>query len=344
LQRLTHRDILFFFRQLATLMMAGISLLTACDVLYAAQSNTALRLLIYKIKRELLLGKSLSLALQTTPLLFDAFTITLIQLSEHTGQLAGMLNLIADYLEKKAQFKKRLLQLLFYPGIVCCAASLMMMFMLIFVVPRFAVLFQTLTTPLPVITRVIFGLSFFLLHHALCISLIALLLMMACYYSLKKIKLNYWLQKVKKIPLLSYYHHQLTLLQFVRNTALTLNAGLPLTKSIQLAANTTNDTAFIAHTKHIQTNLERGQALHASLKQTHYFPPLFIELVKTGEESGMLTAMLNKMADLLESDLNQLNQRLQTLLEPLIILVLGALIGGLVIGMYLPIFKLGSAF
>lgn len=343
MQRITHHDILFFLRQLATLITAGISLLTACDILQAAQSKTSLRLLIHQIKRELLQGKSLSTTLTTNPHLFDPFSVTLIQLSEHTGQIAEMLCLVADYLEKSGQFKKRLRQLLFYPSLVFCSTMLMALCMLIFIVPHFAALFQTLTAPLPLLTRLLFSASFFLLNHAFLIIFIFLALATVFYFMFKKNKRHLWQHYLKKLPILSTYHKQLNLLQFMRHTAMALHAGLPLTESIRLAANTTHDTTFISHAKHIQHTLERGHALHIALKHTQHFPLLLIEMVKTGEESGMLTAMLNKMADFLESELNQRVQQIQTLVEPLIILILGALIGGLVIGMYLPIFKLGSA-
>lgn len=349
LQRLKHRchittfDISVFLRQFASLIAAGIPIIQSCELLEKSQEKNALRLLIYSIKRDILSGKNLYFSFKQHPRYFDELTCQLVQIGEHTGKLDMMLNTIASYQEKNQAFANRVKQALFYPCIISITAVIATFCMFIFIIPRFAELFQEMQNTLPALTVWIFFLAGKMQQYSLLIIGISLLLALIIFYAKHSTSLKFKLMRIiNKFPLINRYHHKVILARFARNLAITFTAGIPITEALKLTADACNNTEFINIIARLRTKIISGLQLHHAMASSPFFPSLMIQMVKIGEESGMLEQMLDNVAGFFEADIDQLIERLNQLLEPLIMMVLGVLIGGLVIGMYLPIFKLGS--
>lgn len=336
-------DITLFLRQFATLVSAGIPIIQGCDILEKSQEKTALRLLIYTIKREVLSGKTLASSLSEHPVYFDALTSQLVQIGEHTGKLELMLSRIAVHQEKQLAFKKRIKQALFYPSLITFTALVVTLGLLLFVIPRFADLFHDMHEKLPALTVAIFYLSA-KLQQSVWLLLPGVLLGIVLLWRLyqrgeMKTRLQ---QGLCRLPFIKLSLRKILLARFARNLAITFAAGLSLTDGLTLTAQACGSPDFALTLYALRRHLLTGKQLHHAMEALPDFPPLMIQMIKIGEESGLLQPMLDKIADFFESDTDQLIGRLNQLLEPLIMIVLGVLIGGLVIGMYLPIFKIGS--
>lgn len=343
-QRVNAFDITVFLRQFATLISAGIPIIQSCDILEKSQEKRALRLLIYSIKRDILSGHNLYSSLKSHPTYFDLLTCHLVQIGEHTGQLEMMLITIANYQEKNLAFKKKVKQALFYPCIITLTALMVTFSMFIFVIPRFAELFHDMQDTLPLLTVCLFYLSDKLQQYVFLWLACTFFSIVIFIYAMRTTNAQRYLQQIiAQLPLIKPCLHKITLARFARNLAITFAAGIPITDALKLAANTNNNIEFTRIIAELRSKISSGLQLHHAMLASNFFPVLMIQMVKIGEESGMFELMLDKIADFFESDIEQLIGRLNHLLEPLIMLVLGVLIGGLVIGMYLPIFKLGSA-
>lgn len=331
---INHIELTLFFRQFATLITANIPIMQCCDILESSQEKRGMRLLIQHIKRGLFAGKTLSFTLSQQSRHFNEFICQLVRIGEQTGKLDVMLLTIADHLEKNLALLRKIKQALFYPTIILLTGIALVICMFIFVIPLFAELFQQSNAPLPPLTSAIFYLS---AHAILFFS--SVLIIVSCVVGLVKYKVNVVIQK---IPLLSKCQEKILLARFTRNLAITFDAGIPIIDALRLTANTCQQRHFIIVIHHVITNIHTGIQLHRALAAHTLFPALMIQMIKVGEQSGTLVHMLEKITDFFEADIELLFARLTQLLEPLIMLVLGALIGGLVVGMYLPIFRLGS--
>ena len=344
-QRITSFSIAIFFRQFATLITAGIPLMQSCDILEKSQELPRLRLLIHTIKRDISSGKTLSHSFSRHPNYFNELLCQLVRIGEHTGRLDLMLSMIALHLEKNQAFKQRVKQALFYPCIIALTGIGVTISMFIFVIPRFAELFETSDTTLPTLTIFIFYLSKHLSTY-LTIFLFIFLPMIALFYKTKPfIHLrNVMRQRVQTLPIINTIRQKILLARFAKNLSVIFAAGIPIIDGLKLSANACNDKTF-AHTLfQVRNQISTGLQLHHAMANFPIFPVLMIQMTKIGEQSGMLAPMLEKMTDFYETDIDQLLSRLGHLVEPLIMIILGVLIGGLVIGMYLPIFQLGNTF
>ena len=340
MNKITPLDITLFIRQFAIFFSAGVPLSESLYALESSSSKPTLRAMIHSIRKNILSGKNLSEALQQQKRYFDALTIQLIRLGEQTGTLDTILLSIATYYESRILLTQKIRQALFYPTIILVTSFLMLVILFIFVIPRFAELFADMQDKLPLITRLIFSLSDFLNNDGLiglsiltpCIILLSLTRQVksAC----KKILFS--------IPSLHQCQQKILLARFARQLAICFKSGIPLSDALQLTIHPTTQPDFARTIYLIRNQLNAGQPLHAAMRAYPYFPALMVQMIKTGEDTGKLDDMLDKIAQHYESDTDHFIARLQQLLEPLIMLVLGVLIGGLVIGMYLPIFKLGS--
>jgi type IV pilus assembly protein PilC len=342
-RRITAFDITLFMRQFATLLTAGIPILRCCEMLENSQIKIAMRLLIYSIKRDLLSGKDVYSSLCSHPRYFDALTCQLISIGEHTGKLDITLQMIAYEHEKQLVLTKRIKQALFYPCIICITALLVTLSMFLFVIPRFAELFADTNVPLPALTLWLFCLSrIFSEHTILLFSPLFPVLLLFIPHPISHLLKNKLLLYFIKLPLLKQFLQKITLLRFARHLAMTFTAGIPIMDSLKLIMHSHTNLEFSHTMIELRSKMNSGLQLHQAMQSLPYFPDLMIQMVKTGEESGSLDALLNKTAVFFESDIDELVSQFVRLLEPLIMLVLGVLIGGLIIGMYLPIFKLGS--
>lgn len=340
---ISDETIAIFFRQFATLITAGISLTRACDLLEKSQT-TQLNDLIKRIKKDMLAGKTFAFCLKQHPRYFTTFTCQLIYIGEQTGKLELILTSLAEHLEKKLQFKKQLRQALFYPCIILVTAFLITLMMFIFVVPKFALLFADMNQQLPFLTLIIFDVALKLKVYGsyfLSISLLSLILIIYFKKKFAHLKLNL---VYLKLPLLKAHFHKMILIHFSRNLALTFASGMAITEALKISGEISFNHHFLTIVGNLILKIRSGLPLYYCLSLFPIFPPLMIQMVKIGEESGQLDYMLNKTADFFEAEIEQLIKYFTQLLEPLIMLVLGVLIGGLILGMYLPIFKLGNAF
>lgn len=336
-------DISIFLRQLATLIAAGLPIIKSFEILEKSQLKIAMGLLIHAIRKEILTGKNLSFCLRHHGRYFDTVTCQLVQLGEHTGKLDIILLQIATNKEKSLALKKQIKQILLYPCILIIFAFLVTLGLFIFIVPRFAELFSNAQVKLPWVTAGMFYFANLLSHYSFVFLLpilfvLFLLLPLNMTVQFKHKMLNWLLS----LPLLRQFMQKITLTRFVRNLALMFDAGIPITDSLKLIIMTSRHSRFIQEIICLHNKLNSGLALHQAMQTLYYFPQFMIQMVKIGEESGMLGSLLNKLADFYESDIDHFSKQFSQLLEPLIILVLGVLIGGLVIGMYLPIFRLGA--
>lgn len=340
---ITPLDIIIIIRQLAALFSAGIPILKCWEILEKSQDKNYLRVLIYSIRQEISAGKYLHICLRKHPQHFNELSCHLIQIGECTGKLNVMLTTLANHLEKQEAFKNKIKQILFYPSIVVVTGIIITLSMFIFIIPHFAELFHDVQYQLPTLTICIFYFSESLHNHLLVIMAIFSI----CLIVALRIKTHPLypaaLQKILRLlPPINYCMQKILLIRFARNLSITLSAGIPITKALTLTANQHNNPTFTATIHQLHNKISSGLRLHQVMETIPFFPLLLTQMVKIGEESGMLAQMLEKCADMLEADVNRSISRLSQLLEPLIMVILGALIGGLVIGMYLPIFKLGS--
>jgi len=341
MRRIRSFDIVVFLRQFATLIAAGIPMLRSCDILEKSQEKIAMRLLIYSIKREIGAGKHLFTSFERHPLYFDHLTCQLIRIGEHTGKLDSMLLAVATQQENSLAFKRNIQRILFYPCILLITALFIICSLFIFVIPKFAELFSDKLDNLPVLTIWLFHLSFYFREYFFIG--IGILLLSFIIFLNKKSAIRSFLQKLNNLPILKQYKQKISLARFARHLAITFTAGIPIIQALKLTENNNAHMTFNELIPKLRHKIQGGLALHQAMQLFPYFPLLMVQMIKIGEESGTLERMLSKIADFLEAEVAQFVSQLSQLLEPLIILVLGVLIGGLVIGMYLPIFKLGSA-
>lgn len=328
-------ECILFLRQFATLINAGISVHHACDTLETIQTKHEMRFFIYSLKKDLEAGNSLFIALSHQQKYIDSMICHLVNLAEQTGRLGAVLNHIANHYERELQRKKRLQQSLVYPCLILGTAVIVSLVLLIFVIPHFALLFSEAHLTLPLLTRIIFFISAHCFQVLVFIILICALLFLLSKY----LRINKWLMT---IPFLKVIIWNLFLARFIRALSLTLNEKIPLYDSLEYASKAAADDNFIPIILAIKNKLNAGISLFEALSQDDHFPYLIVQMIKVGEETGKLTTMLVKAAEYLEDQIEQTVTSISALFEPLIILLLGVVIGGVVISMYLPVFQLGS--
>lgn len=340
-KKITALDISIFFRQFATLIAAGVPIIQSCEILLQSQNNLALRAIIAVIKTDLETGKNLALGLRKFPLYFDDFTCHLIHIGEQTGTFVAILKRIAFHKEKMLSFKNKIKQALFYPAIISIVAIIVCLIMLTMIVPRFAELFENTQQSLPAFTLSIIYLSQFIRNYGWVLLFPICSIIALRFYFINFPQYKYALDSLK-IPILHTFFQKIIITNFVRSLATSLSAGAPITDILKIIAKTSRNNTYTQALRGLQIEISNGQQLHKAMQKNILFPNLLIQMVKIGEESGMLEHMLEKIADLYEADIDYSANNLSHLLEPLIMVILGVLIGGLVIAMYLPIFKLGN--
>lgn len=343
-KRISKVEIAIFFRQLAILIAAGVPIVQSFEILAKGQKNLQLNKLINSIKTEIEIGKNLVAALRKFPRYFNELNCHLVHIGEQTGKLEAMLKRIAHYEEKSLALKNQIRHALFYPTIIFLVAISVSIIMLTFVVPRFAELFLSMHGHLPTFTLLVINFSRLLRENFwLGIFPIIGIPIFIFYFKTSRRLRQHFDFIMLKVPFLSSVLRKIILVRFTRSLATTFAAGLPITEALKIVANTCGNYYYFKTILNLQAKVSAGLQLHAAMMQNNIlFSALTIQMVKVGEESGALESMLERVAELYETDLDSLVKTLKDLLEPLIMLILGALIGGLVIAMYLPIFKLGT--
>lgn len=329
----TKPDTAVIMRQLSSMIHAGLPITRCFDILEKTQAQHSHRAALYKIKMHLQAGHTIHDSLQIQPELFDDFTCRLVHLGEQSGKLDDILQTLAAYHENKAAFRRTIRQALFYPCLILFSSLILSCCMFIFVIPAFSELFKDIDKPLPLLTRLIFTISHFLSQATLPASL--LIITMIIYVRNHPFNMS-------RLPIISDCLQTLAVIHFCKHLAISLSAGMPILEALKLSSGKDQPRELVSAIHQLRAALSAGNNMHHALQPHAVFPLILQQMVKVGEESGTLDVMLNRAAALLEAELNARIIHLTRLLEPLIMSVLGVLIGGLVIGMYLPVFNLGS--
>jgi type IV pilus assembly protein PilC len=339
------KDIAVFFRQLSTMMAAGVPLVQSFEIIGRGHENAGMRELILKIKGDVESGTSLSEALAKHPYHFDALVVSLVNAGEQAGVLEALLDNIATYKEKTEALKAKIKKALFYPAAVIIVAIIVTAILLIFVVPQFEQLFSNFGADLPAFTRVVVNLSEFM--QAYWWLVFGSLIGAGVGFTHGKRRSRKFARAldraVLKIPIVGPIMHKAAVARYARTLSTMFAAGVPLVEALESVAGATGNVVYSDAVLLIRDSVATGQQLQFAMSQTGLFPNMVEQMVAIGEESGSLDSMLAKVADFFEQEVDDAVDALSSLLEPLIMSILGILIGGLVVAMYLPIFKMGAA-
>ena len=341
---ITPLDIAIFSRQLATMLSAGIPLVQSFEIVGSGHENAAMQKLILAIKTEVEGGSSLTEALAKHPLYFDDLFLNLVEAGEQAGALETLLDKIATYKEKTEALKKKIKKALTYPAAVLVVAFVVTAILLIFVIPAFEDLFKGFGADLPTFTRMVIDLSVFVRVKGWYIAI-----MMGAgvgsflYFKKRSRAMRHWLGRLSlKVPIIGPILKKAAIARYARTLSTMFSAGVPLVEALESVAGATGNIVYEVGVLEMRDEVATGQRLQQAMENTDLFPNMVIQMIAVGEESGSLDDMSSKVADFYEEDVDNAVDNLSSLLEPLIMSILGVLVGGLVVAMYLPIFKMGS--
>ncbi|MFN2308143.1 MAG: type II secretion system F family protein [Gammaproteobacteria bacterium] len=342
---ITPKDIAIFSRQLATMMSAGVPLVQAFDIIGKGHDNPRMSQLVMTVKGDVEGGSNLADSLRKHPLYFDDLVCNLVEAGEAAGVLDTLLDKIATYKEKTEALKSKIKKALFYPAAVVVVAFIVTAILLIFVVPQFESLFANFGADLPAFTQMVVSLSRFMQDYwYLVFGGIGGIVYGLLEAKRRSRKFNQGLDRlVLKLPVVGAIMTKAAIARYARTLATMFAAGVPLVEALESVSGATGNIVYTDAVLRMRDQVATGQQLQLAMAQTGLFPNMVVQMVAIGEESGSLDAMLSKVADFFEQEVDDAVDGLSSLLEPLIMAVLGVLVGGLVIAMYLPIFKMGSA-
>ncbi len=342
--KITTGDISIFSRQLATMLAAGIPLVQAFEIVGAGHENAAMQKLILAVKTDVEGGNSLAEALAKHPLYFDDLFVNLVESGEQAGALESLLDKIATYKEKTEAIKKKIKKALTYPAAVLVVALVVTTILLIFVIPSFEDLFQGFGADLPTFTRMIIDLSAFVRAKGFIIVVIVGGAVATFLYFKKRSRpMRHFLDRVMlKLPIIGPILQKASIARYARTLSTMFAAGVPLVEALESVAGATGNIVYETGVLEMRDEVATGQRLQVAMENTSLFPNMVIQMIAVGEESGSLDEMSSKVADFYEADVDDAVDNLSSLLEPMIMAILGVLVGGLVVAMYLPIFKLGA--
>lgn len=343
-KKIKQGDITVFSRQLATMIEAGIPLIQSFDIVAKGHDNERMKTLIETVKKDVESGTTLAEALHKHPDYFNDLFCNLVDAGEKSGSLDIMLDKVATYKEKIETIKKKIKKALTYPMAVLVIAFLVTAGLLMFVVPQFESLFKGFGADLPALTRGVITLSkWFETYWYLIFGAIIAAVYGFIYAKNHSAKFAHNIDKtLLRVPVVGTILQQAAIARFTRTLAITFAAGLPLIEALKTVGGATGNILYAEATVKIGEEVASGQQLHLAMGNVALFPSMVIQMVAIGEESGTLEQMLSKVADFYEEGVDNAVDALSSLLEPMIMAILGVLVGGLVIAMYLPIFKLGS--
>lgn len=342
-KKISSLEIMLFFRQLAILINSGVTVLQSCEILFQTQQNIEMQNIITALKINIAAGKGLSRGLRQYPQYFDNITCHLIQAGELSGTFAIMLARVASHKEKIHFFKNKIMQALLYPSIISIMAIIIYLIMLTIIVPRFTELFQNIHGSLPMMTLCVIYLSDSIRHYGWLIIFPILACIPLRSYFKNSLQLKLFFDEfIIKIPVLKTYLQKMFIANFARHLSILFSAGITILDAIKIITPTSSNAVYKQALLSLHNEISTGQQLHRAMQKNVLFSTLFVQMVKIGEEAGALEQMLEKIATIYEADIDHIIVKISHLLEPLIMVVLGVLIGGLVIAMYLPIFKLGT--
>jgi type IV pilus assembly protein PilC len=337
-------DITRLTRQLATMITSGIPIIQCFDIVSKSNEHAALNDLILNLKSDVQSGTKLSYAMQRYPKYFNQLYCALIEAGEESGALGTMLSRLATYMEKIESIKRKIKKALFYPTAVVMVGIVVSGILLIKVIPEFKSLFANFNAKLPSFTLWVLNLSDWTQRNVSTIFITTIIVIVLHIFGLKKsYRYRFFVDKTKlKIPVMGIIFNKSILARFARTLATTFAAGMPLINALKVVAKAPGNLVYEEAILHARTKVTEGKALYSSLEAENLFPMVMLQMIAIGEESGELDEMLNKTAKVYEEEVDTAVDALSSLIEPLIMSILGVLVGGLVIAMYLPIFQLSS--
>ena len=344
-KKITDQDITIFTRQLAVMMKAGVPLLQAFDIVGKGHANPSVGKLLLDIKTEVETGSSLSTAFRKYPQHFDQLFCNLVGAGEQAGILDSLLDRLATYKEKILGIKKKIKGALFYPVSIIVVALVITAVIMIFVIPTFKDLFKGFGADLPAPTQIVMNMSdwFVANWYILFPALIGAVWVTLWFYKRSVAMQNAVDRLMLRLPIFGDVIRKASIARWCRTLSTMFAAGVPLVEALDSVAGAAGNHVYFVATKRIQQEVSTGTGLTVAMQNANVFPSMVLQMTAIGEESGALDAMLSKVADFFEAEVDEAVEALSSLMEPLIMVVLGGLIGGLVVAMYLPIFKMDSA-
>lgn len=338
------KDTTLFTRQLATMMKAGVPLLQSFDIVGKGHSNPAVAKLLLDIKSDVETGSSMSAAFRKYPLYFDSLFCNLINAGEQAGILDTLLDRLATYKEKIQAIKSKIKSALFYPISIIVVAFVIVAVIMIFVIPAFKELFSSFGADLPGPTIVVMAISdIFVKWWWAIFGSIGFGLWFFFYTWKRSLSMQSTMDRlILKIPVFGPLIRKATIARWARTLATMFTAGVPLVEALDSVAGASGNRVYYDATKKVQSEISTGTSLTVAMQNTNVFPNMVLQMTAIGEESGALDSMLSKVADFFEAEVDDAVDALASLMEPVIMVVLGVVIGGLVVAMYMPIFKMGS--
>ncbi len=339
------QEVTFFSRQMATMMASGVPMVQALEILSNGQKNPKFAQMIKTLRDDVSGGNAFSEALKAFPVQFNELYRNLVKAGEGAGVLDTVLDTLATYLERIQALKGKIKKALFYPAGVLAVGLIVSLILLMYVIPQFKTTFASFGADLPAFTLMYVNLSDFVLGNWWWMLGVALAASFGFVFAYKaSANLQRTVDRLAlKIPVVGQILHQSAISRFARTLALTFKAGVPLVEALDTVAGATGSVIYDEAVAKIRDDVAVGYSLNLAMKQVGIFPPMVVQMVGIGEESGALDSMLFKVAEFYEGEVNNSVDALTSLMEPFIIVVLGTMVGGMVIAMYLPIFKLGAA-
>jgi len=342
--KVTDKDVTLFTRQMATMMKAGVPLLQSFDIVGKGHSNPAVARLLMSIKTDVETGSSLAAAFRKFPLHFDALFCNLVAAGEQAGILETLLDRLANYKEKILAIKSKIKSALFYPIAIIVVAFIITAVIMIFVIPAFKQVFTSFGADLPAPTLLVMGISDFFVQFWYIIFPAAIGGVWGFLELWKRsIPVQIFMDRWSlRVPVFGDLIRKSTIARWTRTLSTMFAAGVPLVEALDSVGGASGNYVYMMATKEIQRKVSTGTSLTTSMQESNVFPNMVVQMVSIGEESGALDAMLGKVADFFEAEVDDAVEALSSLMEPMIMVILGVLIGGMVIAMYLPIFKIGQ--
>jgi type IV pilus assembly protein PilC len=338
------KDIAFFSRQMATMMKSGVPIVGALDIIGSGHKNPRMKKMVNTIQTDIEGGSSLYEAISRHPVQFDELYRNLVRAGEGAGVLETVLDTVANYKENIEALKGKIKKALFYPIMVFAVALLVSGILLVWVVPQFEDVFKGFGADLPAFTQMIVNLSRFMVSYwwlILIVTVGAAVGFIAAYK--RSPAMQHTMDRlILKVPVIGQLMHNSAIARFARTTAVTFKAGVPLVEALGIVAGATGNKVYEEAVLRMRDDVSVGFPVNMAMKQVNLFPHMVIQMTAIGEEAGALDAMLFKVAEYFEQEVNNAVDALASLLEPFVMVVIGTIVGGMVIGMYLPIFKLAS--
>jgi type IV pilus assembly protein PilC len=338
-------DIAVFARQLATMMSAGIPMVQAFEIIGNGHEKPAVQKLVLDIKANIEGGSTLHESLAKHPLHFDDLFVNLVEAGEHAGALETLLDKIATYKEKTEALKKKIKKALFYPAAVLVVAVIVTVILLIFVIPQFESLFKGFGADLPAFTQMVVNMSKFMQSKGWIVGLaIGGSIYAFMYFHKRSRNMRRGIDRMMlKFPIIGPILVKSAIARFARTLSTMFAAGVPLVEAMGSVAGATGNIVYEEGTLRMKDEVATGQRLQRAMENTGLFPNMVVQMIAVGEESGSLDTMSGKVAEFYEAEVDNAVDAMSSLMEPMIMAILGVLVGGMVIAMYLPIFKLGQA-